>query len=395
MKTLLRVDFNVPLDQQLKVTDDSRIRLSLPTIEELLERGDSVIIMSHLGRPKDREYYFSMRHLVPNLANLLNRDVKFAEECIGEETEKMASELKPGEVMVLENLRFYKEEEEGDYEFARKLSLLADRFVNDAFGVAHRQHASTYSITKYFTQYKELGFLMRREIQNLNNILENPERPLTAILGGSKVSDKVAVIENLLPKVDNLIIGGAMAYTFVKALGGKIGDSKVEDERLELARALTKKAEKLNVNFLLPPDSVVADSFSEESNTQVVDSFSISEGWLGLDIGPQSVEKFSEVISNSSSILWNGPMGVYEMSNFKKGTTDIAKSIARTTSNGAFSIVGGGDSIAALENVGLVKYISYVSSGGGAMLKYLEGNSLPSIKAIRENVFSNATTPNS
>ena len=390
MKTLLRVDFNVPLNKNLQVTDDSRIRLSLPTIHELLEKGHSVIIMSHLGRPKNREHYYSMRHLVPTLSSLLNKDVKFSEECIGEEAEQMAADLQPGEVLVLENLRYYNEEKEGSCDFAQKLASLADNFVNDAFGVAHREHASTFSITKFFNGNKELGFLMKREIQNLDNILEEPERPFTAIIGGSKVSDKVAVIENLIPKVDNLIIGGAMAYTFIKALGGKVGDSKVENDRLDLAKRLAKMAKERGVNFLLPEDSIVADDFSNQAKIKTINSYLIPPGWMGLDIGPKALESFTDVIHNSRSILWNGPMGVYEMENFKKGTTSIAKAIAKTTSNGAFSVVGGGDSIAALENVGLVKYISYVSSGGGAMLKYLEGNSLPAIKAVKENIASDA-----
>lgn len=382
-KALIRVDFNVPLDDKFNITDDNRMAGAVPTIEKILNDGGSVILMSHLGRPKDgpTEKY-SLRHLVRHLAILLNRDVQFADDCIGESAISKAKELKSGEVLLLENLRFYKEEEKGDEAFAGKLASLGDVYVNDAFGTAHRAHASTAVIAKFFPAAKYFGYLMAGELANAEKILNHAEKPFTAIMGGAKVSDKILLIEKLLEKVDNLIIGGGMAYTFAKARGGQIGNSLVEEDKLDLALELLKKAKAKNVNLLLPVDSVVADAFAADANTAIAQNDAIPAGWMGLDIGPESVKSFSSVVKNSKTILWNGPMGVFEMEKFEMGTKSVAEAVVEATKNGAFSLIGGGDSAAAVAKFGFEDEVSYVSTGGGALLEYMEGKELPGVKAI-------------
>ncbi len=381
-KALIRVDFNVPLDKAYAITDDSRMTAALPTINKILNDGGSVILMSHLGRPKGGyEEKFSLQHLVDHLGKLLGKTVKFADDCIGTSAVDMAQGLQAGEVLLLENLRFYKEEEKGDEEFAKKLAALGDVYVNDAFGTAHRAHASTTVVAKFFED-KICGYLMQAEVDNGNKIMQNPQKPFTAIMGGAKISDKILIIENLLDKVDNLIIGGGMAYTFMKAAGGTIGKSLVEEERLELAKELVKKAKEKGVNLLLPKDSVVADNFSNDANIKVEDSMSISEGYMGLDIGDEAIAAYSSVIANSKTILWNGPMGVFEMSNFAKGTNEIAKAVVKATQNGGFSLIGGGDSAAAVNQLGFADDVSYVSTGGGALLELMEGKILPGVEAL-------------
>ncbi len=382
-KALIRVDFNVPLDDKFNITDDNRMVGAVPTIEKILNDGGSVILMSHLGRPKDgpAEKY-SLRHLVRHLAILLNRDVQFADDCIGESAVSKAKELKSGEVLLLENLRFYKEEEKGDEAFAGKLASLGDVYVNDAFGTAHRAHASTAIIAKFFPAAKYFGYLMAGELANAEKILNHAERPFTAIMGGAKVSDKILLIEKLLEKVDNLIIGGGMAYTFAKALGGQIGNSLVEEDKLDLALELLKKAKAKNVNLLLPVDSVVADAFASDANTSIAQNDAIPAGWMGLDIGPESVKSFSSVVKSSKTILWNGPMGVFEMEKFETGTKSVAEAVVEATKKGAFSLIGGGDSAAAVAKFGFENEVSYVSTGGGALLEYMEGKELPGVKAI-------------
>lgn len=382
-KALIRVDFNVPLDDKFNITDDNRMVGAVPTIEKILNDGGSVILMSHLGRPKDgpAEKY-SLRHLVRHLAILLNRDVQFADDCIGESAVSKAKELKSGEVLLLENLRFYKEEEKGDEAFAEKLAALGDVYVNDAFGTAHRAHASTAIIAKFFPGAKYFGYLMAGELANAEKILNHAERPFTAIMGGAKVSDKILLIEKLLEKVDNLIIGGGMAYTFAKARGGQIGNSLVEDDKLDLAIELLKKAKAKNVNLLLPVDSVVADAFAADANTSIAQNDAIPNGWMGLDIGPESVKNFSSVVKSSKTILWNGPMGVFEMEKFETGTKSVAEAVVEATKKGAFSLIGGGDSAAAVAKFGFEDEVSYVSTGGGALLEYMEGKELPGVKAI-------------
>lgn len=384
-RAIVRVDFNVPLDKAFNVTDDNRIRAALPTIKKLLSDGGSAILMSHLGRPKDGpEEKFSLKHILPTLSKHLGVEVKFAPDCIGAEAVQLSSALKPGEVLLLENLRFYKEEEKGDEGFAQKLANLADVYVNDAFGTAHRAHASTTIIAKFFPQNKMFGYLIQSELNGLEKVLHKPQKPYTAVLGGAKVSTKITIIENLMDKVDNLIIGGGMMFTFIKAQGGKIGSSMVEDDKLDMALDIMAKAKQKGVNILLPVDTVIADSFSNEANSKVVRVDDIPEGWLGLDIAQDSVEQFSKVIENSKTILWNGPMGVFEMPKFAEGTKQVAKAMARATANGAFSLVGGGDSVAAINSLGLADEVSYVSTGGGALLEYLENGDLPGIKAVRE-----------
>lgn len=381
-KSLIRVDFNVPLDENLKVTDANRIEAAKPTIDKVLNDGGSVILMSHLGRPKAQEDKFSLKHIVDKVSQVLGRPVIFAADCIGEEAKRKAENLKSGEVLLLENLRFYKEETDGDVVFAEKLAGLADVYVNDAFGTAHRAHASTTIIAQFFSGHKYFGFLLAKEIESLDRVLASKEKPVTAILGGAKVSSKITVIENILDKIDHLIIGGGMTFTFIKALGGDIGDSICEDDKLELALDILEKAKNKNVEVHLPVDAVIADAFSEQATTKKVDVNQIPEGWQGLDVGEKTLEKFKEVILNSKIILWNGPVGVFEMKNFAQGTIEVGNYIAQATQNGAFSLVGGGDSVAAVKQFKLASKMSYVSTGGGAMLEMLEGKVLPGIEAI-------------
>ncbi len=384
-KALVRVDFNVPLDEHFNITDDTRMRAAVPTIKKILSEGGSVILMSHLGRPKNGpENKFSLEHLVPHLKELLgDTEVLFANDSIGEEAKQKATALKPGQVLLLENLRFYKEEEKGNEEFAKKLSSLADVYVNDAFGTAHRAHASTAVIAQFFPADKKMfGLLMNAEVSNAEKVLKNSEKPFLAIIGGAKVSDKILIIENLLDSASDIIIGGGMAYTFFKAMGGKIGSSLCENDRLDKARELLEKAEQKNVCIHLPADSIIADKFSADAMVSGSLSNDIPDGWMGLDIGEMACETFSKVISHSKTILWNGPMGVFEMEHFKHGTKCIAEAIAEATSKGAFSLVGGGDSVAAVNEFGLAEKVSYVSTGGGALLEFFEGKELPGIKAI-------------
>lgn len=384
-KVLIRVDFNVPLDKQFNITDDTRIRAAIPTIQKILDNGGSVILMSHFGRPKEGpEEKYSLKHLVPHLKSLLNVPVEFANDCIGQEAKDKAAALKPGEVLLLENLRFYKEEEKGDEGFAQKLASLGDIYVNDAFGTAHRAHASTAVMAKFFdSNSKMFGLLMNNEVSSAEKVLHNAENPFTAILGGAKVSDKIMIIENLLEKANNIIIGGGMAYTFFKAQGGKVGNSLVEQERIDTASELIEKAKAKGVNLLLPVDSIIADKFAADANTEVSDNNEIPDGWMGLDIGPKAIKAITEVILNSKTILWNGPMGVFEMEKFQQGTKAIAQAVADATQNGAFTLVGGGDSVAAVNQFGFADKVSYVSTGGGAMLEFFEGKELPGIAAIK------------
>jgi phosphoglycerate kinase len=384
-KALIRVDFNVPLDKDYNITDDNRMTAALPTIKKILKDGGEVILMSHLGRPKGGpEEKYSLKHLVPHLSDLLGQQVEFVDDCIGEEAVTKAKELEKGEVLLLENLRFYKEEEKGDKDFAEKLSKLGDVYVNDGFGTAHRAHASTAVIAQFFPDAKYFGYLMAGELANAEKILNGAEKPFTAIMGGSKVSDKIELIEKLLDKVDNLIIGGGMAYTFAKADGGNIGNSLVELDKLDLALDLVKKAKEKGVNLLLPIDNVTADAFSNDANTGMAKTGQIPDGWMGLDIGPETVALFSKVVENSKTILWNGPMGVFEMEKFLVGTKAIAEAVVKATENGAFSLIGGGDSAAAVAKFNLTKDVSYVSTGGGDLLEYMEGKELPGVKAIND-----------
>ncbi len=384
---LIRVDFNVPLNDTFEITDDTRMRAAIPTIKKVLSDGGSVVLMSHLGRPKDGPTdKFSLKHLVPHLTELLNNTpVKFADDCISEQANQMAHGLQPGEVLLLENLRFYKEEEKGDKGFAEKLSKLGDVYVNDAFGTAHRAHASTAVIAQFFPADKKMfGLLMESEINNAEKVLHDSQKPFLAILGGAKVSDKILIIENLLEKANDIIIGGAMAYTFMKAKGGKIGSSLCEDDRLDTANGLLKKADEKGVCIHLPADSVIADKFAGDANISSSLSTNIPDGWMGLDIGMMACDNFSKVIHNSKTILWNGPMGVFEMECFQHGTKTIAAAVAEATEKGAFSLVGGGDSVAAVNQFGFADKVSFVSTGGGAMLEYFEGKELPGIAAINE-----------
>lgn len=407
-RAFVRVDFNVPLDEKFNITDDTRIRAALPTLKKVLNDGGMLIIGSHLGRPKKAEDKFSLRHILNHVSQLLGTEVKFADDCVSEEAAEMAKSLKPGEALLLENLRFYAEEEgkprglaedasddekatakkavkESQKEFTKKLAAMADCYVNDAFGTAHRAHASTALIAEYFDKdHKMFGYLMEKEVKAVEKVMNDINRPFTAIMGGSKVSSKIEIIENLLNKVDNLILTGAMTYTFAKADGGKIGSSLCEDDKLDLAREIVKQAKEKGVNLVLSEDALCGDKFSNDANTQVCDDKNIPDGWSGMDIGPKSIEKFKEVIKNSKTILWNGPTGVFEFDNFSQGSRAVGEAIAEATANGAFSLVGGGDSVACVNKFGLADKVSYVSTGGGALLEAIEGKVLPGIAAIEK-----------
>jgi phosphoglycerate kinase len=382
-KAVIRVDFNVPLNDKFEITDETRIKATIPTITKILKDGGSAVLMSHLGRPKDgpTEKY-SLKHLVKRLSEVFGTTVKFAPDCIGDEAVSLAASLKPGEILLLENLRFYKEEEKGDLEFAKKLARYGDVWVNDAFGTAHRAHSSTAVMGQFFTD-KVSGMVMQAELDNAEKVLGNPDRPFTAIMGGAKISDKILVIEKLLDKVDNLIIGGGMSYTFTKAFGGNIGKSICELDKLDLAKELVAKAEKKGVKIYLPIDSVIADGFKNDANRQTVAAAEIPDGWEGLDIGPKSIELFSKIVSESKTVMWNGPMGVFEFPNFAVGTESIARAVVAATKNGGFSLIGGGDSASAINNLGFGDDVSYVSTGGGALLEYMEGRELPGVTALR------------
>jgi phosphoglycerate kinase len=381
-KAIIRVDFNVPLDENFKVTDTNRIEGAKPTIDKILADGGSVILMSHLGRPKGKQDKYSLKHIVATVSDILKVPVQFVSDCINEEAENAVKNLKSGEVLLLENLRFYEEEEAGDEKFAKKLASLADVYVNDAFGTAHRAHASTTIIAQFFPEHKYFGLLLAKEIESLDKVLKNSQKPVTAVLGGSKVSSKITVIENILDKVDHMIIGGGMTFTFVKALGGNVGNSICEDDKLDLALEILAKAKQKGVQIHIPVDVVAADAFSNDANTKIVDVNQIPDGWQGLDAGPKSLENFKKVILESKTILWNGPLGVFEMESFANGTIKLGEFIAEATQNGAFSLVGGGDSVSAVKQFGLENKMSYVSTGGGAMLEMLEGKVLPGIHAI-------------
>lgn len=381
-KAIIRVDFNVPLDENFHVTDTTRIEAAKPTIDKILADGGSVILMSHLGRPKGVEAKYSLKNIVKTASEILGTEVLFASDCVGDIAESAAKNLQPGQVLLLENLRFYAEEEAGEVEFAKQLASLGDIYVNDAFGTAHRAHASTTIIAQFFEGKKCFGALLTKEIESLNRVLKNSEKPVTAVLGGSKVSSKITVIENILDKIDHMIIGGGMTFTFVKALGGKIGDSICEDDKMELALAILKIAKEKGVQIHIPVDVVAADAFSNDANTQIVDVREIPDGWQGLDAGPKSLEAFGKVIMESKTILWNGPLGVFELPAFANGTISLGNYIAESTANGAFSLVGGGDSVSAVKQFGLEDKMSYVSTGGGAMLEMLEGRTLPGVAAI-------------
>ena len=383
-KAIIRVDFNVPLDENFNVTDTTRIEAAKPTIDKILADGGSVILLSHLGRPKGVEAKYSLKHIVKTATEILGKEVLFASDCVGDIAESAAKNLQPGQVLLLENLRFYTEEEAGDVAFAKQLASLGDVYVNDAFGTAHRAHASTTIIAQFFEGKKCFGALLTKEIESLNRVLKNSEKPVTAVLGGSKVSSKITVIENILDKIDHMIIGGGMTFTFVKALGGKIGNSICEDDKMELALAILKIAKEKGVQIHIPVDVVAADAFSNDANTQIVDVREIPDGWQGLDAGPKSLAAFKKVIMESKTILWNGPLGVFELPAFANGTITLGNYIAESTANGAFSLVGGGDSVSAVKQFGLEEKMSYVSTGGGAMLEMLEGRTLPGVAAILE-----------
>ncbi len=392
IRALIRVDFNVPLNENFEITDDTRIRSSLPTIQKVLKDGGAVILMTHFGRPKSNlqsvklgaEEKYSTRHLLAPLSEMLGCEVIFGDDCGSEPTYKLAKNLQSGQVLLLENTRFYAEETQGDEEFAQMLATLGDVYINDAFGSAHRAHASTTQVAHYFAEDKKMfGFLMKAEVENAEKVLHSAVHPLTAIVGGAKVSDKILILENLLNIANNIIIGGGMAYTFIKAQGGQIGQSLIEEDKLDLATSLLKKAAEKNVQIYLPVDSVVADKFAPDANSKTQESNHIDSGWMGLDIGDQAIKAFSEVIIQSKTILWNGPMGVFEMEKFSKGTATIAKKVAEATKQGAFSLVGGGDSVAAINSFNLQDDVSFISTGGGAMLEFFEGKKLPGIEAIK------------
>lgn len=382
-KVLIRVDFNVPQDENLKVTDSSRIQAAKASIDKILKDGGSVILMSHLGRPKKGvEPQFSMKNIAYKVSEILGVDIQTTNDVVGEDAQKKAADLKPGEVLLIENLRFHAEETQGDKDFAEKLSKLGDFYINDAFGTAHREHASTATIAQFFPNNKAFGYLMKLELEAIQKVLKSDEKPVTAIIGGAKVSSKITIIDNILPAIDNLIIGGGMTYTFIKAQGGKIGNSLVEDEKLELALFILDECKKQNVKVYLPLDNVVADGFSNDSNFKTVPVDEIPDGWMGMDTGPKTNELFAEVIAQSQTILWNGPLGVFEMSNFAKGTIALGEAIAKATKMGSFSLVGGGDSVAFVKEYKFDDKVSYVSTGGGAMLESLEGKELPGVAAI-------------
>ena len=384
-KALIRVDFNVPLNANFEVTDATRIVSAKPTIIKILEDGGSCVLMSHLGRPKGVQDEFSLKHIIPKIEDILGVEVKFASNCVGEEAEKMANALQPGEILLLENLRFHDQETKGDKAFAEQLSKLGDVYVNDAFGTAHRAHASTTIVAQFFKEHKCFGSLLAKEIESIKKVMEDGEKPVLAVLGGAKVSSKITVIENILDKVDHLIIGGGMTFTFIKAQGGNVGESICEDDKMELALDILKQGEAKGVKIHIPVDVVAADAFSNDANTQICDVKHIPEGWQGLDAGPKSIEIFNAVVNQCKTILWNGPLGVFEMESFAKGTIALGNSIANATKNGAFSLVGGGDSVAAVKQFGFENKVSYVSTGGGAMLESLEGKTLPGIAAILED----------
>ena len=381
-RALIRVDFNVPLNDKFEVTDSTRIVSAKPTIIKILEDGGSCVLMSHLGRPKGAEDKFSLKHIENAIEDIIGVETKFASDCVGAEAEDAAASLKPGEILLLENLRFHKEEESGDKGFAKQLSKLGDIYVNDAFGTAHRAHASTTIVAEFFPNNKCFGYLLAKEIESIDKVMKSGEKPVLAILGGAKVSSKITIIENILDKVDHLIIGGGMTYTFIKALGGKVGDSICEDDKMDLALEILKKAKAKNVQVHLPVDVMAADSFSNDAQTQIVDVDNIPNGWQGLDCGPRSKQLFHDVVLQCKTILWNGPLGVFEMEKFASGTIELGNSIAEATKNGAFSLVGGGDSVSAVKQFGFEDKVSYVSTGGGAMLESLEGKTLPGIAAI-------------
>ena len=384
-KALIRVDFNVPVDAEMQITDDTRMRAALPTINKVLNDGGSVILMSHMGRPKNGpEDKFSLKHLVGRLGKLLEKKIDFVADCIGDEVKERVASLSEGSVLLLDNLRFYKEEKTGDIGFAKQLAELADVYVNDAFGTAHRAHASTAVIAQFFQEKKFFGHIMTNEIQNIDKVLKDAQKPLTAIMGGAKISSKITIISQLMDKVDNLIIGGGMTYTFVKAMGGGVGSSLVENDKLDLALDIIDSAKTKGVNLFLPVDSVNADAFDNNANTMLSKVDNVQDGFMGLDIGMETASRFAEVIKNSATILWNGPMGVFEMERFSKGTKAVADAIVDATASGAFSLIGGGDSVAAINKYEMVDKVSYISTGGGAMLVYLEGKTLPGIAAIME-----------
>ena len=383
-KVLVRVDFNVPLDANFHVTDDTRIRAAIPTIKKIIQGGGAVILMSHLGRPKAGfEDKFSLKHIQSKVEELIGKPISFASDCIGEIAQSAVREMKNGDVLLLENLRFYNEEEAGNAEFAAKLAALGDMYMNDAFGTAHRAHASTAVIAQFFPENKLFGYVMQGEIDAIDRVMQHPEHPVLAIMGGAKVSSKIAIIENVLSKVNHLIIGGGMTFTFIKAQGGEIGSSLVEDEQLSLALELLRKAKEMGVEIHLPLDAVIADKFAADATTQITAVDAIPSGWMGLDIGPKTIELFSTTIKSCKTILWNGPMGVFEMPAFENGTRQVAMAIVEATKNGSFSLVGGGDSVAAVNQFGIAKEVSYVSTGGGALLEYMEGIELPGVAAIR------------
>ncbi|WP_421976875.1 phosphoglycerate kinase [Roseivirga seohaensis] len=381
-RALIRVDFNVPLNDKFEITDDTRIRAAIPTIQYVLDNGGAVVLMSHLGRPKTgTEHKYSLQHLVSHLSEVFDRKVLFGDDCVGEQAKSLSANLKSGEILLLENLRFYTEETKGNVDFAKSLAEHGDVYINDAFGTAHRAHASTSIIAQFFNE-KGCGYVMQAELENAQKVLDKSEKPYTAIMGGAKISDKIMIIERLLEKVDHLIIGGGMSYTFFKAMGGNIGNSLVEEDKLPLALELIQKAKSLGVDLMLPIDSVIADAFSNDANTDIAMNNAIPSGWMGLDIGPQAAEVFSRTVRDSKTILWNGPMGVFEMENFANGTKAVAEAIVEATKNGAFSLIGGGDSAAAVNLLGYGDDVSYVSTGGGALLEYMEGKELPGVVAL-------------
>ena len=383
-KALIRVDFNVPLNENFEITDETRIDAALPTINKVLKDGGAVILMSHLGRPKgEKQDKFSLKHLVNTLSEKLNTPIKFVNNCIGDEVKQAAEALKPGEVLLLENLRYYNMETEGNVSYAKKLADLGDVYVNDAFGTAHRAHASTAIMASFFDKDKKMfGYVIEKELNAANHLIKNSQKPFTVIMGGAKISDKIMLIEKMLDKVDNLIIGGAMSYTFFKALGGKVGNSLVEEDKLSLAKTILDLAKEKNVRLLLPSDSIIADKFSNDAEVMAANNLDIKDGWMGLDIGPMAINDYVETIKKSKTILWNGPMGVFEMSKFEVGTRSVCEAIAEATENGAYSLIGGGDSAAAVNKFGFEDQVSYISTGGGALLEYLEGKTLPGIAAI-------------